>query len=175
MRKSHFLLCLTLALTACERDINLEDYRSSEGCDLLTLNAVVRPDSTVSATASLPYFFSDEISAPRRVDSLSISVLADGNPVTTLNYNAESGRYESDFRPQPGSVITLRTTYKGHTVEGTDTVPRPVTIENISVERTGPIHVYYENDWILTYRITFTDAPESNNYYFLEYSPLMLR
>lgn len=74
---------------------------------------------------------------PRRVDSLSISVLADGNPVTTLNYNAESGRYESDFRPQPGSVVTLRTTYKGHTVEGTDTVPRPVTIENISVERTG--------------------------------------
>ena len=31
MRKSYFLLCLTLALTACERDINLEDYRSSEG------------------------------------------------------------------------------------------------------------------------------------------------
>ena len=64
MRKSYFLLCLTLALTACERDINLEDYRSIEGSDLLTLNAVVRPDSTVSATASLPYFFSDEISAP---------------------------------------------------------------------------------------------------------------
>lgn len=175
MKKSYILLCLMLGLTACERDIDLEGYRQSEGADLLALNAIIQPDSTVSATASLPYFFSDAASGPRRVDSLHISVLADGNAVATLRYNAARGRYESDYRPQAGSVITLRTTYKGHTVEATDTVPRPVRIESIRVERTGPVHVYYENDWILTYRITFTDPPESGNYYFLAYDPLLQR
>ena len=53
MRKSYFLLCLTLALTACERDINLEDYRSIEGSDLLTLNAVVAAEQQVARMPQL--------------------------------------------------------------------------------------------------------------------------
>lgn len=157
---------------ACQQEIDLDHYRSQEGADLLTLNAIANPDSVVTACATRPFFFTDYHTERDYVTGLSLELWVNGAYRGPMPYDPATRLYRSDCRPAEGDIVTLRTRYAGRDVEATDTVPRRVRIESISVERHGPLQTYTSNDWQYTYRITFTDAPGEANYYFLQYDAL---
>lgn len=159
-----------LAAVSCYSDISLEDYRDDAGRDLLVLNAMVTPDSTISAMATRTYFFSDVHKGRVYVTDLDVRLYVGGEDKGTMPYDVARHRYTSEIMPQPGDEIRIETTYNGRSVTCTDTVPQPVRMERIEAECKGPITIYYSNDYVYTYRITFRDTPGEDNYYFLKWT-----
>ncbi|MCC8096688.1 MAG: DUF4249 domain-containing protein [Tannerellaceae bacterium] len=103
------------------------------------------------------------------VPDLDIELYVNLEFAEKMRFNAETKLYESTIRPKIGEKISLQTTFKEVQVKASDRIPKHVMIESISAERQGPIHIYSENDYLFTYRITFSDNPEEENFYFLQY------
>lgn len=157
-------------IISCYSDISLDDYRDDEGGDLLVINAIVNPDSTIIALATQTYFFSDLHKGRIYVTDLDMHLYIDGHDMGKMPYDAEKRRYVSDIKPQPGEEVRIETQFKGREVTCTDTVPQPVRMERIEAECQGPLPIYWSNDYILTYRITFNDPADEENYYFLSWN-----
>ena len=87
-----------------------------------------------------------------------------------MKYNKSSKLYSSDIKPQPGDKIRISTTYKGAEVSATDSMPLNTPIEKLEISCRGPVTVFSSENFIYTYRITFTDNPNEENYYFLSWS-----
>ena len=154
---------------SCYSDISLDDYRDDEGSQLLVINAMVNPDSTICAMATRPYFFSDLHKGRTYVPDLDMHLYVGGRDMGTMTYDAAQHRYTSDIKPQPGDEVRIETHFNGREVSCTDTVPRPVRMERIEAECQGPLTIYWSNDYIYTYRITFNDPAGEDNYYFLSW------
>ncbi len=171
MRINYYILVALAAvlLSACERETDLDKYRDKDSENLLTLNAMICPDSTVQVSATKTYFFSDVHQERTYVKDLSIDVSVDGAARGTMAYDDSRHLYVSDVKVNPGEAVTVSTTYQGKAVTATDVMPQPVVIEDISVTRQGPMSVYTDTDFIFTYGITFSDRPNESNYYFLQW------
>lgn len=167
--KPLYILLATLCLASCYDEIDLDDYREEEGKNLLTLNSIVNPDSTVSVVATRTYFFSDIHNSPSYVSDLDMQLEVNGAQREKMIFNKERNLYESTVRPQEGDEVSIRALYNEQEVVCSDKMPRKVPIGSIRVERQGPMHIYWNNDYIFTYRIAFTDVPGTDNYYFLQY------
>lgn len=168
-------LFLTIA-SGCYQDINLDKYKEQDGEHLLTINSIVNPDSVVAASATRTYFYSDAHTGKDYVKDLQLSLSVNGIDKGTMTFNPVNNLYESTCKAAENDVIELKTTYLGQSVECRDTIPARVKIESIEIERQGPMHIYFDNDYIITYKITFTDPANVDNYYFLHYNdvgPLM--
>lgn len=175
MKKSIFMfLFVLLSLTSCYRDIDFDSHRDEEIANMLTLNSLVNPDSTVSVSATRPYFFTDEHSGRVPVAGLDLQLWVDGVLSERMDYDVAKGLYRSTHRPAEGERLEIRTEHRGNPIAATDVVPRRVEIEDIRIERQGPIHIYWDKDYRFTYRITFTDLPGEENYYFLQYDATSL-
>lgn len=161
-------LCATM-LSSCYQDIDLDKYKGQNGECLLTINSIVNPDSTVAAAATKTYFFSDVHNAREYVRDLDISIKVNGNDVGKMKFNPKTNLYVSDVRPSENDVVELSTVYLGETVTCQDMIPAKVTIESVSASRQGPVSIYSDRDYIITYRITFADPSDTPNYYFLHY------
>ena len=72
------LAAIMLASTSCYREMDLDKYRDDPGRDVLTLNAVECPDSSVALMATATYFFSDKHLERSYVDSLAPQLTAVG-------------------------------------------------------------------------------------------------
>lgn len=171
MRILSYLLCAACAgtLASCYHEIDLDKYRQEGGSDLLTLNSLVSPDSTVKVAATRPYFFSDEHNKRDVVKGLDIRLTVNGKDCGTMVFDPERQLYVSDVKSKSGDKIELSTFYRDSEVTASDVVPHAPRIESITAERQGPVHVYYDNDFIITYRITFDERPGEGDYYFLQW------
>lgn len=170
INRLHILFPAVIALlccASCYREIDLSDYAEEEGKDLLTLNSFVCPDSTVAAAASRTYFFADVHHNPVYVTDLELHVAINGKDCGLMHFDEGRNLYLSDVKASPGDRVTLSTEFLGKEVRAEDVMPAVTPIVSVAVERRGPMQVYYERDFIVTYKITFTDDPAVDNYYFL--------
>lgn len=164
-------ISLTLAFSAasCYQDIDLDKYKEQNGEHLLVINSIVNPDSTVSVMATKTYFFSDIHNVRTCVKNLDIVLKLNDIPMGNMRYDEASKMYVSEIKPAQHDRVGLYTTYRDSVVTATDVVPEKVKIERVTVSREGPLSVYTDRDYIFTYNITFTDAADEDNFYFLQY------
>ena len=166
------LLILIFLFTGCYQDIDLDKYKEQDGEHLLTINSIVNPDSLVAASATRTFFYSDNHGDKDYVKGLQLSLYVNGIDKGLMRYNTSNNLYESSYQPKENDIIDLKTEYLGKVVECRDTIPSKVKIESIEIERQGPMHIYFDNDYIVTYKITFSDPAGADNYYFLKYDDI---
>ena len=156
-----------LLLSSCYQEINLDDYRDKEGENVLTLNSIVNPDSVVQAYATRTYFYPDKHNKPTYVNNLDIELWINDRYIQTMTFN--DSIYESDVYPNVGDKVHLRTQFMNKEVSATDLIPHEVEIESVEVTLEGPMYIFWEDDMVYTYYITFTDNPNEENYYYLRF------
>ncbi|MCH5318356.1 MAG: DUF4249 domain-containing protein [Paramuribaculum sp.] len=158
-----------LLFAGCYQDIDLDKYKGENGENLLSLNSVVNPDSTLAAVATKTFFYSDPVQSRQYVRDLEISYKINGDITGILTFNPETNMYESSLIPSEGDVLELTTEYRGQHIDCRDTIPNKVKIESVDVSRQGPMSIYSEEDYLVTYQITFSDPVAEDNFYFLSY------
>jgi len=166
---SSSLVVSLLFLTSCYQEVDMNEYRTEDGENLLTLNSLVCPDSTVAVSATRTYFFSDVHNERDYVKGLDIELTVNGEPKEMMKYDNSRNLYMSDYRPSAEDRIKISTSWGGKIVSSEDVVPEKCKILDIDVERRGPIAVYYSNDFVFTYHLTFADDASEDNYYFLQW------
>lgn len=169
MKNHLFILLASASMCSCMQETDLDRFKDSEYANMLTLNAVATPDSAISVVATKPYFFSDVHNEPVFVSDLKIGLWINGDYRGEMTYNAQQHRYMHPEHPREGDTIAISTQYHNAEVAATDIVPHAVEIESISAERQGPMHIFGNNDYMITYFVTFTDDPDAENYYFIAY------
>lgn len=160
-------------LTGCYQDIDLDKFKEQDGEYLLVINSIVNPDSLVAASATRTYFFSDEHNGREYVKDLDIKLTVNGEIIGSMKFNGATNLYESTYYPKENDIIELSTEYRGEIIECRDSLPSRVKIESIEVFREGPMHIYFDNDYIITYKIKFNDPVGKDNYYFLKYDDVL--
>ena len=123
MNKNIILILITLALTSCYQEINLDKYKGANGENLLVLNSVINSDSIISAVASKTFFYTDPYKEREYVIDLDIAVSVNGEEKGLLKFNPENNHYESGYRPNEKDIVELKTYYKGESIECIDTIP----------------------------------------------------
>ena len=174
MRYQNILICLsvfvsTLFLPSCYKEIDLSDYYSQEAENTLVLNSLINPDSVIKVSATRLFFFSGNEKEPDYVRDLNIELLVNDESKGNLFFNPIDNLYESTVYPAEGDSITIRTAYNGKEVTSTDFVPYKVRIDTIQTRIEGPIRISTGHDYMVTYRLTFKDQPDEQNFYFLNY------
>ncbi len=163
-----------MIFVSCYRDIDLEDYRNES---IVVMNSIITPDTVVMADISRTWFFTDTEPA-QDIKDLQVELYINSHRCAVMLYNGE--KYISDIRPQEGDTIRIQTQVDGHTVMAEDIVPILTHIENIQithqqvpsesptyeVDSNGNV-ISYNKDDEFTYRITFQDQPDIQNYYFI--------
>ncbi len=162
-------LLSTMMLSGCYQDIDLDKYKGQEGEHLLTINSIINPDSTITVAASKTYFFSDIHNERDYVRDLDIRIKVNNRDCGRMMFDPETKLYISDIKPTEKDTVELSTVYLDKIVNCKDEVPSKVRIESVSAERQGPVSIYSDNDYIITYRIRFSDPADEKNYYFLHY------
>lgn len=158
-----------MLLGSCTQDIDLSEYRYDDSKNKLTINSIVCPDSTLAVLATRPYFFSDSHTERSYVTGLAMTCrINDGTPVT-MEYSNQRHMYVANVKPQAGDKISLSTTYNDKLITAEDVVPEPCPIESVTVSRRGPMQIYSSCDYVFTYKVTFKDEPNVDNYYFLQW------
>jgi hypothetical protein len=158
-----------LLLASCYHEIDLDKYKEAEGEDLLTINSIINPDSTVAVSATRTFFFSDVHNEREYVSGLEIELYINSEFKEKMHYNPQTKLYESFTYPAQEDQVTLNTEFKNQEIEASDILPKSVEIESIEAGRQGPMAIYTASDYLFTYRITFTDDPDEENFYFLQY------
>lgn len=172
MNKNLYILAtfiLSLSVSSCYHEVDLDGYKDNDGKNLLTLNSLVCPDSTVAVSATRTYFFSDKHNERTYVQGLAIKLTINGQEQETLSFDKSRNLYVSKSKPNEGNVVSISTDFDGKTIAGSDVVPTKTEIFDISVQRRGPVSIYTNRDFVFTYRLTFEDKPNEDNYYFLQW------
>lgn len=156
-----------MLLSSCEREFSLDGFRDKDTEDMLVVNAILNPDSLIKVSVTHPFFFSDAHTYYPPIRDLKVMVSNDDSDWIRLDFDACRGLYVSDMLPEDGTSIRLRISGGNQMVSAFDIVPHKVPIERVEVTGEGPMHIYWDNDYRFTYRITFQDPPGENNFYFL--------
>ena len=90
MKNIVILILFSLAFSSCYQDINLDKYKGANGENLLVLNSIMNPDSTISAVASKTFFYSDSPEEREYVTNLDIELLINGEEKGLMKYNPEN-------------------------------------------------------------------------------------
>lgn len=90
-------LMLPLFTTSCYQDIDLDGYREQNGENLLTINSIINPDSTISVAATRTYFFSDIHNERSYIEDLDIELYLNGKSVGEMTFDKTSYMYISDL------------------------------------------------------------------------------
>lgn len=165
-------LSLVVATTSCYHDIDLEKYKESEGKDMLTLNMIVCPDSTIKVMATKPYYYVTDHQNYDYVKNLDIRIRINGKDMPSPVFSEKSGLYESDIKCNPGDEVYVSTKYGDKEVYAEDVVPRQVEIKDINVDISGPFGRWGMDMYKLTYQITFDDPAGEDNYYYVALEPV---
>lgn len=171
MRNKQYLLSslFPVMLISCYHEVDLDEYRDKDGENILTINSLVCPDSSLQVSATKTYFFSDIHNDRTYVKDLNILVKVNEVGRGIMEYDKTRNLYISDIKIQSGDRVTISTEYSETFVSASDIMPDAASIEGVSVERQGPVSIYTNSDFIFTYGITFTDRPDEDNYYFLQW------
>ena len=168
---SYTIVTLLLAsiFTSCYHEVDLSDYKDEDGKNLLTLNSIVCPDSVVAVSATRTYFFSDTHNERNFVKGLKMSLCINGEEKELMSYDNSRNLYVSVSKANEGDEIGISTTFENKEVKTADIIPYKCELSDITVERRGPVAIYSNCDFVFTYRLTFTDNPDEENYYFLQW------
>ncbi len=158
-----------MLLISCYHEVDMDSYRDEDGENLLTLNSLVTPDSTVQVMATRTYFFSDIHNDRTYVKGLDIDIIVNSEKKEGMTYDTERNLYISDVKVGPGDEVGLHTTFMDKTITASDIMPHSVSIEDVTVSRQGPVSIYTNSDFVFTYRVTFTDPIGDGDYYFLQW------
>lgn len=169
MKNIVIFILLAITFSSCYQDIDLDKYKGANGENLLVLNSIINTDSTISAVTSKTFFYSDPKTEREYITNLDIELLINGEDKGLMKYNPENYHYESIYTPGERDIVEFKTNYKGESIECIDTVPKKIRIESVKVSRQGPMTIYTNKDYYITYEITFTDPIGEDNYYFLQY------
>lgn len=164
-----FVMLLASFFTSCYHEVDLSEYRDEDGKNLLTINSLVCPDSLVAVAATRTYFFSDTHNERNYVKGLDISFMVNNQERETLLYDTSRNLYVSATKVKEGDALKIITSFDNMEVSATDVVPYKSELSDITVERRGPVAIYSNYDFVFTYRLTFTDNPNEDNYYFLQW------
>lgn len=156
-----------ILISGCEQDLNLDHNRNPEIEDILVVNSILNPDSIIAVSVTNPYFFSQPHLSFLPVAGLEVSVYGNEGDLETLDYDESSGLYKSLRKPHAGDVIQLNVSGVNHSASCRDTIPAKVKLEDVRITGEGPVHIYWDNDYRFTYKLTFTDPPGKENFYFL--------
>lgn len=162
-----YIIASLLILSSCYRDINLDEYKDDEGENILTINSIVNPDSLINAYATRTYYYPNPHDAPVYVKDLDFELWVNNDFIQKMAFNPTNNTYESSVYPKVGDNVEIRTKFRDREITASGTVPKKVEIENIEAKLEGPMYIYWANDMLYTYYITFTDDPNEENYYFL--------
>lgn len=155
------------ALSGCEQELDLDKYRNPEVEKMLVVNSILNPDSLIGISVTHPYFFSDAHLLFSPATSLDVEITSPEGGSETLTYDPDSKLYLSRRKPKAGEVLSVRAAGDSETAIACDTIPRKVDIEKIEVSAEDPMHIYWDTDYLFTYKITFQDTPGEENFYFL--------
>lgn len=175
----HFHSCIWAVLagfllTACYRDIDLEEYRPEP---TLVLNSILSPDTVVRVQVARTVFFTDHRETDTNVADAEVKMCVNGGFTETLRYDETSRMYLSDYHPVPGELISLEAESPLGHASGQGIIPEVVPIEGVRLTaRTfddpdqmywTPGGVTYGKSYEVTYFITFTDPSAERNFYFI--------
>ncbi len=172
MNRFKFLFTLSsylflFSMVSCEQELNLDKYRNPDVEKMLVVNSILNPDSIISISVTHPFFFSTPHVKFDPVTGLDVKVSIQYGDWESMAFDDKSGLYLSSHTPQPGEVVGIRIENDGKVACAYDTIPYKVDIQDIEVTGEGPIHIYWDNDYRFTYKITFQDTPGKENFYFL--------
>ena len=172
MTNLRYIILLTATLvillfSGCEQDLNLNDYRNSDIENMLVVNSILNPDSLIGVSVTHPYFFSDKHVTFKPITNLNVQVAGKSGEWEKLLYNGDSGLYLSKQKPVEGELYKINIIESSDTVYSYDVIPRKVAIEKVEATGEGPMHIFWDTDYRFTYKITFQDTPDTENFYFL--------
>ena len=122
------LLFLLMMLTSCVNDL---PYDAEIGAPKLVLNALLLPDSTLTATVSRTAHFLDTEEPPRLTDA-TVTAIVNGEE-QTLTYSASTKDYRSSYTLHSGDMVTLTATHSIGTATATHQVMSPTSIAIVQV------------------------------------------
>lgn len=117
------LLFLLMMFTSCVNDL---PYDAEIGAPKLVLNALLLPDSTLTATVSRTAHFLDTEEPPRLTDA-TVTAIVNGEE-QTLTYSASTKEYRSPYTLRSRDVVTLTATHSIGTATATHQVMSPTSI-----------------------------------------------
>lgn len=161
------LVSISLFLTACEQDLDLDKYRNPGIEKMLVVNSILSPDDTMGVSVTHPYFFSEPHTSFMPVENVDVKMKGSDDKWETLNFDDRSKLYKSNRKPMAGERVEIMIEYDLKKVTSCDTVPEKVFIDSVTATGEGPMHIYGDKDFRFTYKITFTDPEGEENYYFL--------
>lgn len=162
------------SLTACYKDIDMEQYRSEP---TLVLNCVLSPDTVVMAQVARTVFFTDHRDMDSNITDAEVKLNVNGVFMEAMEYDKGSRMYLSSYHPSVGDLIGLEAYSYIGSVSGQGVIPKAVPIEKVTLaghtfDDTDqmiwtPDGVAYGKSYEVTYSITFTDDPSERNFYFI--------
>ena len=178
--KVTMLLMTGCTIGGCEQTVNLDRYK---GDHTMVLNGLANTDTTIMASISATWFFTDTQKSDSFPD-LNVELLVNDQPMGLMSYS--NGLYHSHVRPKAGDKVMLRTVVEGQELTASDTLPQGVEIDDVEVmmEKTsgaGGVQVTpdgvvkYDYDLAYTYTISFTDKMPGRHYYFVNINSPVFR
>lgn len=161
------IIVLLLLPPACERDLNLNDYYNPKIEKMLVVNSILNPDSLIKVSVTHPYFFSTPHLEFKTVSGLDINISDNEGKREILTLDERSGVYIANRYPSQGETIYLYINSDSDSVKTSDTLPLKVEIDNIEISGHGPTQ-NGDYNYCFTYKISFQDTPDIDNYYFLK-------
>lgn len=170
--KAMMLLLAGCAMDGCEQTVNLDSYK---GDPTLVLNGLANTDTTIMASISATWFFTDT-KKPDSFPDLSVEMFLNDQPAGLMSYR--DGLYHSGVRPKAGNKVTLRTVVEGQELAASGTLPHGVDIDCVEVNKekvsgqggvliTPEGNVSFDYDLAYTYTVSFTDKTPGRHYYFV--------
>ena len=165
---------MAVAVVGCSTDFDPD----VDATPVAVLNVLAQADSTVTASVSPSWLFGTE-PGDVTVGNARVALKVNGTPMGLMEFDANSGKYTSPYRPVEGDEIevSVRTVDYGDAV-GKTTVPRKVKIDRWECTPTTMIDynamiIQSDGSWEygrnlrLNYSITFNDPGDEENYYML--------
>ena len=160
------LLCTML--TSCVNDL---PYDAEIGAPKLVLNALLQPDSTLTACVGRTVHFLDYEEAPRLSDA-TVTATINGEEYP-LTYDATTQKYLSHYCLNAGDEVTLTATHAIGTATATQrvTCPTPISIAHVTTlpftNPSDPVSLATLNDVdsAMLVSLYIDDPIEENNYY----------
>lgn len=160
-------ICVVM-MTSCINDV---PYDAEIGAPKVVLNAMLQPDSLLTATVSRTAHFLD-IEEPQRLADASVVAVVNGREVL-LTYSTDTENYRSTYQLLAGDEVTLTATHAIGTVTATAQVmtPKAVTLAQAAMQPFinpgDPVSLAMLNDVdsALLVSLHIDDPADEKNYY----------
>ena len=162
------LILCAIMLSSCVNDL---PYDEQIGAPRLVLNALLLPDSTLTATVSRTAHFLDT-EEPQRLADATVTATIHGESLP-LTYSADTKDYRSQYTLRSGDEVTLTASHAIGTAIATAqvTTPTPLTIAHTTMQPfTNPgdpvsLATLNEVDSAMLVSLRIDDPADEANYY----------